>query len=123
MWPYYLRNKEILKKLETEGHIEALASGIVYRKDEIDRSHYPAFHQIDGLYVCKKSKKIITQKDLEEVQIDLQGLCGAKNKSGCPGPEGCPVPKDHGRQSDETAPVGHERLEGGNGFECEIPAA
>ena len=71
MWPYYLRDKSILEKLEKEGEVAALSTGIVFRKDEIDRSHYPAFHQIDGLYICKKSKKIITQKDLEEVQIDM----------------------------------------------------
>ncbi len=71
MWSFYLKDSEILEKLQKEGKIMALSQGIVFRKDEIDRSHYPAFHQIDGLYVCKKSKKIITQKDLEEVQIDL----------------------------------------------------
>ena len=71
MWSFYLKDKKILEKLEKDGEIMALSPGIVFRKDEIDRSHYPAFHQIDGLYVCKKSKKIITQKDLEEVQIDL----------------------------------------------------
>jgi phenylalanyl-tRNA synthetase alpha chain len=70
MWPYYLRNKEVLKRLETEGHIAALAPGIVFRKDEIDKNHFPAFHQIDFLYICRKEKKIITQKDLEEVQAD-----------------------------------------------------
>ena len=71
MWPFYLRNPEVLKRLETEGHIGLLAPGIVFRKDEIDKSHYPAFHQIDGLYICKKSQKIITIDDLKEVQIDL----------------------------------------------------
>jgi len=71
MWSFYLKDQRVLEKLEKEGEIMALSLGIVFRKDEIDRSHYPAFHQIDGLYVCKKSKKIITQKDLEEVQIDL----------------------------------------------------
>lgn len=77
MWPYYLRDPEILEKLEKEGEIKALAPGIVFRKDEIDRSHYPAFHQIDGLYICKKSKKIITVEDLKEVQIDLaKGIFG-----------------------------------------------
>lgn len=77
MWDYYLREPDILKKLETEGEIGALSAGIVFRKDEIDRSHYPAFHQIDGLYVCKKSEKIITQRDLEEVQINLaKGIFG-----------------------------------------------
>ncbi len=70
MWPYYLRNREVLQKLETEGHIEALAPGIVFRKDEIDKKHFPAFHQIDFLYICKKNQKIITQKELEDVQAD-----------------------------------------------------
>lgn len=71
MWPFYLKDKNVLEKLEKDGEIMALSSGIVFRKDEIDRSHYPAFHQIDGLYICKKIKKTITQKDLEEVQIDM----------------------------------------------------
>ena len=71
MWSFYLKDKEILEKLEREGEIKALSTGIVFRKDEIDRNHYPAFHQIDGLYVCKRSKKTITQKDLEDVQVDL----------------------------------------------------
>src|SRR3989338_7831125 len=70
-WPFYLKDPEILKKLEETGEIMALARGIVYRKDEIDRHHFPAFHQIDGLYICKKSKKVITQKDLEDVQVDM----------------------------------------------------
>jgi phenylalanyl-tRNA synthetase alpha chain len=70
MWPYYLRNKEVLKKLQAEGHIQSMSSGIVFRKDEIDRKHFPAFHQIDFLYICKKDQKIITVKDLENVQAD-----------------------------------------------------
>ena len=56
MWPYYF-SEENIKKLETEGEIGALCFGKVYRKDEIDRSHYPVFHQIDGLYICRKDKK------------------------------------------------------------------
>lgn len=76
-WSFYLKDKKILEKLEKEGEIAGLASGIVFRKDEIDRSHYPAFHQIDGLFICKKSKKIITQKDLKDVQVALaKGIFG-----------------------------------------------
>jgi len=71
MWPFYLRNPEVLKKLEEQGWLGALSAGIVFRKDEIDRNHFPAFHQIDGLYICKKEQKAITQKDLEEVQVDI----------------------------------------------------
>jgi len=77
MWSFYLKDPEVLKKLETEGQIQALSPGIVYRKDEIDRHHFPAFHQIDGLLICKKSKKVITQDDLKEVQADLaKGIFG-----------------------------------------------
>jgi phenylalanyl-tRNA synthetase alpha chain len=77
-WSFYLKDKEVLKKLEEEGEIKALAPGIVYRKDEIDRHHFPAFHQIDGLFICKKEKKIVTQQDLKDVQIDLaKGIFGS----------------------------------------------
>jgi len=76
-WSFYLKDKEVLKRLEKEGQIAGLAPGIVFRKDEIDRHHFPAFHQIDGLLICKKSKKIITQDDLKEVQADLaKGIFG-----------------------------------------------
>jgi len=76
-WSFYLKDPEVLERLEKNGEIKALAPGIVFRKDEIDRSHYPAFHQIDGLLICKKEKKIITQEDLKNVQIDLaKGIFG-----------------------------------------------
>ncbi|MDE1940655.1 MAG: hypothetical protein KGI45_01820 [Patescibacteria group bacterium] len=76
-WSFYLRDKEVLARLEKDGEIKALAPGIVFRKDEIDRHHFPAFHQIDGLLICKRSKKVITQDDLKEVQADLaKGIFG-----------------------------------------------
>jgi len=70
MWPYYLdaANK---KKLETEGELGALCYGKVYRKDEIDRSHYPVFHQVDGLYLCRAAEKIIGIPELTEVLVDI----------------------------------------------------
>ena len=77
-----LGKAHILARLEKDGEIKALAPGIVYRKDEIDRSHYPAFHQIDGLLICKKDKKIITQEDLKDVQMDLaKGIFGQNIES------------------------------------------
>src|SRR3990167_6296061 len=71
MWSYYLRDKKVLKKLEENGEVMALAPGIVFRKDEIDRKHFPAFHQIDGLFICKKDKKVITLDDLKEVETEM----------------------------------------------------
>jgi phenylalanyl-tRNA synthetase alpha chain len=59
MWPYYFRNKEVMERLERDGEIGSLSPGIVWRKDEIDKKHFPAFHQTDFLYVCRKDKKII----------------------------------------------------------------
>lgn len=70
MWPYYLRHEGVMEKLEKDGQVALMSFGIVFRKDEIDRKHFPAFHQIDFLYICKKDKKVITQKDLEDVQED-----------------------------------------------------
>lgn len=76
-WSFYLKEEKILEKLEKDGEIKALAPGIVFRKDEIDRHHFPAFHQIDGLLICKKDKKVITQDDLKEVQVDVaKGIFG-----------------------------------------------
>ncbi len=77
-WSFYLKDAKALEQLEKTGEIKALAHGIVFRKDEIDRYHFPAFHQIDGLLICKKSKKIITQDDLKEIQISLaKGIFGS----------------------------------------------
>ena len=70
MWPYYFRNKEVLERLKRDGGVGSLSPGIVWRKDEIDRKHFPAFHQVDFLYVCRKDKRIITLKDLQDIQAD-----------------------------------------------------
>ena len=70
MWPYHLSPK-VRKRLETGGEVGALSYGKVYRKDEIDRSHYPVFHQIDGWYICRKNKKVIGTEELKEVLVDI----------------------------------------------------
>ena len=70
MWPYYFRDKEVLERLKREGEVGSLSPGIVFRKDEIDKKHFPAFHQTDFLYVCRKDKRIITLEELQEVQSD-----------------------------------------------------
>ncbi len=67
MWPFYLRREEVVKELQETGEVGLLAYGKVYRKDEIDRNHFPVFHQVDGLYVCKKEKKQLGIPELQEV--------------------------------------------------------
>lgn len=71
MWPYYLRYQGIREQLLTEGLLQALCFGSVYRKDEIDKHHYPVFHQIDGLLLCSRSEKLLTTEDLTEVLADI----------------------------------------------------
>lgn len=67
MWKYYLENPEIRKKLAENGAIGAVCYGKVYRKDEIDWQHSNVLHHFDGLMVCKKEVKEITQTDLEDI--------------------------------------------------------
>lgn len=77
MWSFYLKDPEVRTRLEKDGQIAVLAPGIVFRKDEIDRHHFPAFHQIDGLLIAKKSRQVIDQNELKAVQIDLaKGIFG-----------------------------------------------
>ena len=67
MWLYYLADPETQQTLARRGWVGELAFGKVYRKDEIDRKHFPVFHQIDGLYLVKRSEKVIGLTDLQEV--------------------------------------------------------
>ncbi len=67
MWPFYLQRPETIKELEETGEVGLLAHGKVYRKDEIDRNHFPVFHQIDGLYICKKEKTVLGIPELQGV--------------------------------------------------------
>jgi phenylalanyl-tRNA synthetase alpha chain len=67
MWTFYLQRPEVKKQLEEYGELGLLSFGKVFRKDEIDRNHFPVFHQIDGLYLCKTENKTIGLKDLQDI--------------------------------------------------------
>lgn len=67
MWYYYLPSEGVKEKLKGTEPIGVFSTGKVYRKDEIDRHHMNVFHQVDGLYLCRKEEKNIKRKDLEEI--------------------------------------------------------
>ena len=67
MWPFYLQRPETIEKLKKNGELKLLSFGKVFRKDEIDRNHYPVFHQVDGFYLCKTEDREIGLKDLQKV--------------------------------------------------------
>lgn len=71
MWAYHLRIPGVRERLLGGQPIGALSFGSVYRKDEIDRTHYPAFHQIDGWYLRPRSHGTVTVDDLTEVLGDI----------------------------------------------------
>lgn len=61
----YFFNRETLLRTHTSAHqAEILRSGVpnflvaadVYRRDEIDRSHYPVFHQMEGVRTFKRGE-------------------------------------------------------------------
>jgi len=71
MWYYYLQQEKIKAKIATGEAFGTLCHGKVYRKDEIDRNHMNVFHQMDGLYLCRKEEKIIDLYDLKEVLTEI----------------------------------------------------
>jgi phenylalanyl-tRNA synthetase alpha chain len=65
--------------------IEAfLCSGDVYRRDEIDSSHYPVFHQMEGVRIfLKSSPQFVGLNDEQRTEIiveDLKGILGGLAK-------------------------------------------
>ena len=43
--------------------------GDVYRKDTVDRTHYPAFHQMEGVRVFTDLRETFGTTDVSEVKI------------------------------------------------------
>ena len=88
---YYMTPDKVLRchtsahqvDLLANGNRQFLVTGDVYRRDEIDASHYPVFHQMEGvkLFDAKSTSE-------EEIQADLQqGLEGlAKHLFGAEAP-------------------------------------
>lgn len=66
---YYISENKVLRthmSASQPGHLKAgldnfLVTGCVYRKDEVDRSHYPIFHQLEGLAVVPEGVDPISE--------------------------------------------------------------
>lgn len=74
---YYVDETQVLRthtsahqnELMSSGHKKFLVTGDVYRKDEIDSSHYPVFHQMEGVCIMEDG-----QDAKEELLKALDGL-------------------------------------------------
>ena len=71
---YFINNRTLLRTHMTAnepefikaGHRAFLIAGDVYRRDEIDSTHYPAFHQLEGVRIFEDQsfpKKIKNEED------------------------------------------------------------
>lgn len=69
---YYVDESHVLRshtsahqnQLLKQGHTQFLATGDVYRKDTIDRTHYPVFHQMEGVKILPEGSDALS--DLQE---------------------------------------------------------
>lgn len=82
---YYI-NKDLLLRTHTSAHeVETFANGNrqwlltadVYRRDEIDASHYPAFHQMEGARLFAANPNGI--KEIEEDNARLSAHLASSN--------------------------------------------
>ena len=71
MWYYYLMLPEIKAAIARGESLGLLSFGKVYRKDEIDRKHMNVFHQMDGLFLCRKSEKNIGTPELQDILVAI----------------------------------------------------
>jgi len=78
---YYI-NKEMMLRAHTSAHqVDLLKSGLnaflctgdVYRRDTIDRSHYPIFHQMEGLRIFSKEELFDYALDINEKELFSNG--------------------------------------------------
>ena len=66
--------KEVLSDLRKSGDRGAVWTCDVYRKDEVDRIHFPVFHQTDGVRLfdpCVSETEV-----LEDLEFSLESLIG-----------------------------------------------
>jgi phenylalanyl-tRNA synthetase alpha chain len=72
---YYVQEDKVLRthtsahqnQLMSTGHRKFLVTGDVYRKDDIDATHYPIFHQMEGVF--------ITTEDVD-IEANLKSVLG-----------------------------------------------
>lgn len=74
---YYLNRQHMLRTHTSAHEVESFRKGLdqflltadVYRRDEIDRSHYPVFHQVEGCNVVDPAKGGIERMKKENSEM------------------------------------------------------
>jgi phenylalanyl-tRNA synthetase alpha chain len=71
MWGWYLSDPAVRARLESDGEVAAVSYGKVYRNDEIDRSHYPVFHQVDAVCIVAREREVFDVARLDEILLEV----------------------------------------------------
>lgn len=77
---YYVDDNTVLRthtsahqnELMCEGYKQFLVTGDVYRKDSIDASHYPVFHQMEGVNICEEGMYLADV--ITDLKNNIKGL-------------------------------------------------
>lgn len=79
---YYWDNDHVLRTHMTAHDIEMIRAGVksfitigdVYRRDSIDSTHFPIFHQVDGVRVWDNDTVKTKEQCVEDLKFILEGL-------------------------------------------------
>ncbi|XP_013099954.1 probable phenylalanine--tRNA ligase, mitochondrial [Stomoxys calcitrans] len=85
---YYINQHYLLRAHTTAHQVDLISSGLdnflvvgeVYRRDEIDSTHYPVFHQLDAVRLVTKDKLFARNPDLEIFEQDWRESQGNKSQ-------------------------------------------
>jgi phenylalanyl-tRNA synthetase alpha chain len=88
---YYINQETLLRAHTTAHQSELIASGLdnflivgdVYRRDEIDCTHYPVFHQVDGVRLCNTKQVFKNVRDSTKLDIFEYTSSESIDKQGC----------------------------------------
>ncbi|XP_023301035.2 probable phenylalanine--tRNA ligase, mitochondrial [Lucilia cuprina] len=83
---YYINSQHLLRAHTTAHQVDLISSGLdnflvvgeVYRRDEIDSTHYPVFHQLDAVRLVTKDKLFERTPELEIFEKDWRLSTGNK---------------------------------------------
>jgi phenylalanyl-tRNA synthetase alpha chain len=83
---YYVDDKTVLRchtsahqteLMKMKGNTAFLASGDVYRRDTVDVTHFPIFHQMEGVRIFPKHPQISEEFAVKDLKDALEGMVRA----------------------------------------------
>lgn len=89
---YYINENTLLRAHTTAHQAELISMGLnnflvigdVYRRDEIDRTHYPVFHQADAVRLCTSREIFNNVNDSENLKLfEERGGAETLEKQAC----------------------------------------